>query len=186
MTYTSMLEWAGLEKWLVGVAHGRLRKNDEPMVNHWLRIGRALREQGADAITVCGGYGHDLVEDVPELPVEDISHAFEAVLHSTHDAALAVQLVHDCSYQPEEYRLEGEVAASNGHAAGKAARKSLACARWLSHPDPRVHAVKVADVDDNDATCESVSSEFALSYRSWARPLREGLLQNVAASPRAP
>ena len=169
--------WTRFERWLEQVAAGRVRKNGDPMVGHWIRIGRALRSEGADDIAACGGYAHDLVEDIEDLREADMVEAFEALLGNRADALVALQLVHDCSYQPSEYQLERDVAEVQGARAGKDARKAAACARWIAHQDPRVHIVKIADVCDNDTSCESVSGQFAMEYRGWALPLRSSLEQ---------
>ncbi len=166
-----------LETWLVTVANGRRRKNGAPMVDHWLAVGRSLLDRGEDNITICGGYGHDLVEDIEDLSLDNMEAVFEGVIGDRESARIVVQLIHDCSYLPEEYNIERQVATVSGKAEGKAIRKKLACARWISHTDPRVWAVKIADVDSNNADCASVSESFAADYRGWALPLREALLE---------
>lgn len=183
MMQTDERRWELLEQWLREVAGNEPRKGVGLMVDHWLRIGRAMRLDGADDIAVCGGYGHDVHEDAKHVSLDNLGAAFEAVLGNPDDASTAVQLVLDCSYSDEEIQLEAEVAAVHGKKAGKSARKAMACARWVSHEDPRVHLVKIADVKDNEADCDLVSAEFAADYRSWAVPLRSNL-QALVSAPR--
>lgn len=166
--------WDVLEAWLRSAFEGRVRKNGQPMVDHSLRIGRALAAAGADEVTVFGGYCHDVLEDVEEVGVDNLQAVAEAILGEGPDADAAVVLVQDCSYSEEEYALP------------KPERKKAAVARWLASPDPRVHMVKRFDVEDNRADCASVSAAFEAEYMSWAGPLHEGLCGLIEAARGAP
>lgn len=160
--------WAELEAWLAAVAFaGLARKNGQPMVNHSLRIGRALVAAGADDISIFGGYCHDVLEDCPHVSETDLRQMAKAVLGA--EAPDGVQLVAECSYTAAEYALP------------KAARKAAAVARWCASPDFRVHLVKQADVADNRADAGSVSPAFEAEYLSWAEPLQARLTELLAA-----
>ena len=155
-------EWRDVESFLEAAFEGKVRKNGDPMVDHSRRVGRALAAAGYDAVTVFGGYGHDLLEDT-DVTREQL-HAFALTIFGNEaDATAAVQLVEDCSYSEDECKLP------------KPERKAAACARWIASSDPRVHAVKSFDVDDNEVSAPSVSQVFYETYMAWAGPLRENL-----------
>lgn len=143
------------------------------MVEHSLRVGRALRQAGRDDVCVFGGYCHDVIEDLRHVDADTLCAIAEVILGDGNDASDAIALVHSCSYTADEYGLE------------KSARKAAAVARWLASTDPRVHQVKKADVEDNRRDCAMVSAEFERAYLSWALPLLDGLTRMVEARDRA-
>ncbi len=169
--------WTDLETWLRRAFGDLMRKGGtEKMVEHSIRIGRALRQGGEDDITVFGGYCHDVFEDVPDYkqatPAKRHAMLLPVALDCLGDAASAgsaTKLVEACSYSDAEYLL------------AKDARKVVACARWLGHEDIRVLLVKKADVEDNRADCHAVSADFAAKYEAWAVPLHAGLCERIAA-----
>jgi hypothetical protein len=169
--------WVALEEWLTAVFDGQVRKNGtDRMVDHSLRIGQALHQAGEEDITVFGGYCHDVFEDVTSFkvitPAERRARLLPVALAALGDMACAtkaVLLAEACSYSDDEYLLT------------KGDRKTAACARWLASGDIRVLVIKRADVDDNDADCETVSAEFAAGYRSWATPLHAALCERIDA-----
>ncbi len=160
--------WHEVESFIQNAYKGRTRKNGEPMANHSLRIGRALATAGYDAITVFGGYGHDLLEDT-SITEEELLIFANVIFRDAGEAEAAVLLVKECSYSKDEYLLS------------KPDRKAAACARWIASADQRVHAVKSADVDDNEVTAPSVSEIFYREYMSWAGPLRRTLRESLSA-----
>lgn len=166
-------DWAWLDAWLREAFGSRRRRLGEQMALHSIRIGRALRRDGCDAITVFGGYCHDIVEDT-DVTAGALLPVALRVLRDAADAEAAVALVVECSYSPEEYLLP------------KRERKAAACARWIASPDIRVALVKKADVEDNRADAPNVSGAFAAEYMSWAGPLHEELSRIVAASRETP
>lgn len=176
--------WLVLEQWLRDITqvYSLERKNGGDMADHWIRVGRALCARGADDITICGGYCHDIIEDVPEVSTDNLYAMLEVVLGNRIDSNAALALVHDCSYSPDEYALEKHLACIIGAKAAKSVRKNLACARWLSSTDPRVHTVKIEDISDNNLDCTNVSVQFATEYRLWALPLRKALEDKLLLS----
>jgi (p)ppGpp synthase/HD superfamily hydrolase len=156
------MDWEAVENRVRDIFGNRVSKSGTPMVNHSLDVGRRLRADGRDTVTVFGGYFHDAWEDTQaELP--GLLELFMEFLPPL-DAVEVVTLVAKCSYQPDEYRLP------------KPERKKAAIARWIDDEDIRISHIKIADVDSNDTTADSVPIEgFAENYRSWAYPLRETL-----------
>jgi (p)ppGpp synthase/HD superfamily hydrolase len=176
-TAAETLVWELVERWLLDAFAGQARKDGSPMVEHSIRVGRSLREiPGIDPACVFGGYGHDVLEDLPCVTLDELAAVAEAALGSPDAAADAVDLVVACSYSPEEYEVERSIGGKDG----KFARKSLAVARWLAHPDVRVHLIKDADVTDNRSSAALVSPVFVSDYESWAVPLQCGLVLRIA------
>ena len=103
------------------------------------------------------------VEEPEYLTAEELRAVAIDVLGSPALVDEAVALVVEVSYSDAEYAL------------AKPERKAAACRRWIESPDPRVGAVKMADVEDNLATADSVSAAFGREYRSWAEPLYDAL-----------
>jgi hypothetical protein len=168
--------WSGLEAWLQRAFAGQMRKHGlEAVAWHSIRIGRRLRNDGADSITVFGGYAHDVMEDVrefkaaaPQVRREMLMPVAMAALGDRGRAEEGVLLAEACTYSHAEYALP------------KAERKAVACARWLASGDIRLLLVKRADVEDNRTDCARVSPQFEADYLSWAAPFHAGLCQRIA------
>ena len=159
-------DWARLEAWITEAFVGQMRKGGhEYMVQHSIRIGRRLRAKGRDAITVFGGYTHDVLEDTDRC-IDQLRVVAREMLGA--DAETGVQLAKTCCYTDAEYALT------------KAERKVAACARWTSTPDVRVWYIKIEDVFDNRADANIVSDAFFETYTGWADPLAEALEANIA------
>lgn len=167
-------EWDRLEAWMRGVAFVEngielQRKSSGPMAAHSIRMARVARAKGHDDVTVFGCYGHDILEDTAVTRQELALKALETFGQArAADALDAVELCVECCYAAEEYAME------------KMDRKLAASARWIASPDPRVWQVKILDFRDNHS--DFVSDAFQSEYESWAIPLLEGLLDNVARS----
>jgi (p)ppGpp synthase/HD superfamily hydrolase len=160
--------WGALEVWLSDVAMAGLeRKSSGPLAAHSIRMGRAARAAGKDDVTVFGCYGHDVLEDTSITPAELLAEAL-AIFPERHEpeARAAVKLCAECCYTEEEYKME------------RKRRKAVASARWIASADPRVWDVKLFDIQDNRD--DVVSADFTREYRSWADPLHDGLITNVA------
>lgn len=159
----SNIDWEAVEERLTRHFHGRKGKNGADMVLHSIAVGRLLRERGCDDLTIFTGYYHDVWEDtdcsLPDILAEALEFGLPPLI-----ATQAVHLVATASYQPEEYLLE------------KPERKKAACARWLTCDHITIAYVKIADVECNDATADSVGEDFARGYRAWAYPLRVALI----------
>lgn len=143
------------------------------MIDHSIRVGRALLADGRDAITVFGGYCHDVIEDTEESKSNVLAFARTFFL-DRQMALVAADLVEECSYTEEEYELP------------KLERKKAAVGRWSSTNDIRVAYVKMADVEDNRADCVRVSSDFKETYLSWAQPLHDnlgGVIERLSKQP---
>lgn len=156
------MDWEAVENRVRDIFGSRTSKSGTPMVNHSLDVGRRLRNAGHDRVTVFGGYFHDAWEDTQaELP--GLLELFLEFLPPL-EAVQVVTLVAKCSYQPEEYRLP------------KPECKKAAILRWVGDTEIRVAYIKIADVDSNDTTADSVPTEgFADNYRAWAYPFRQAL-----------
>jgi hypothetical protein len=160
--------WGALEAWLSDVAMAGLeRKSSGPLAAHSIRMGRAARAAGKDDVTVFGCYGHDVLEDTSITPTELMAEALTIFSERQEAEALAaVKLCVECCYTEEEYKME------------RKRRKVVASTRWIGSADPRVWDVKLFDIQDNRG--DVVSAEFTREYRSWADPLHDGLMANVA------
>ena len=154
--------WRKLEAWLDRAFSGKRRKNGDSMAQHSKNVGRRLAARGLDDVTVFAGYCHDVLEDT-DLTAEALRAVAIDVLGSAALADEAVALVVEVSYSDAEYAL------------AKPERKSVACRRWIDSPNPRVAAVKMADVEDNLSTADLVSEAFGREYRAWAEPLYAAL-----------
>ncbi len=154
--------WIELEAWLRHAFGNRKRKTGAPLVDHSLRVGRRLKREGQDPLTVFAGYCHDVLEDLP-VELATLEALATRTLGSSQSGRVAARLVQQVSYTDGEYELP------------KVDRKAAAAKRWLASEDRRVALIKIADVDDNDSDADQVSDQFAKDYRSWALPLRDGL-----------
>lgn len=159
--------WLALEGWIEQAFHGLVRKHGGPMAPHSLGVGRALRADGADDVTVFAGYAHDILEDT-DVPEERLLAAAELVLRDPVAAAEAVHLAKECCYTEAEYTL------------AKKDRKVAACARWTAHDDDRVARIKKADVENNRLDAAAVSAQFEADYLAWAGPLHAALSERLA------
>lgn len=160
--------WTVLEGWIELVFHGLNRKHGGPMASHSIGVGRALRDEGGDDVTVFAGYAHDVLEDT-EVAEDRLREVAELVLGDPLAAADAVNLARECCYTEAEYQLP------------KKDRKAAAVARWIAHPDDRVACVKKADVENNRLDAAAVSEKFEAEYLEWAGPLHRALSERLAA-----
>ena len=168
MKSTNDYDWNAVEVFIEDAFRGQKRKTDDPAVEHSRNVGQMLREQGRDAITVFGGYTHDVLEDT-EKTYENVLALARQVFGNEDDAVLAAELSLECCYTDAEYTLP------------KKERKATACARWIASENPRVAFVKMADVSDNRRSAPQVSAQFEAEYLSWAQPLFDALEAKVAA-----
>ena len=134
-----------------------------PVFRHSLNVGERLATWEVPAHIKLAGYYHDLMEDVPEIAnlntkeeklISIVALAEEVGLSST-DAASVAQLVWECSYTPDEYRME------------KFDRKRAAVKRW-KHSDNSVKLIKTADILDNRRSMLLLTQDFRDDYDFWA------------------
>lgn len=146
-----------------------------PAVTHSIAVGQMLTLLDCSPLTIAGGYGHDLIEDVildalgcdPQTASEiDMNWAYaeaREMLYGytlgwipVHDMATLCTIIDACTYQPEHYLTQR---ANRSNHDGKLARKILAGRIWtnginennlthngLSYPQPTTEVVKIVNL----------------------------------------
>lgn len=119
-----------------------------PAVTHSIAVGQMLTLLDCSPLTVAGGYGHDLIEDVilgaigcdPHTATEiDMRRSYAEARKMLYGYTLGWTPVHDmptlctiidaCTYQPEHYLAQR---ANRSDYDGKVARKTLAGQIWTN------------------------------------------------------
>ena len=185
---------------------GQFRKdNTTPMVVHSIDVARRLERWGLPDPLIVAGYFHDVLEDVPEFPIDSIraEEGFDAdvddavVVQSDRLAieimgtanmqepavAKSVELVQAVTYTEAEYAAER---LAENRDIGKQTRKSMASERWsIARPD--IQVVKCSDILSNLSSMAPLSGKFKMDYTAWAIPLltimHANLVRHNVASP---
>ena len=128
-------------------AHGEQKRKYTfgPYINHPIAVAKKVQDLGYHEDIVCAALLHDVVEDVPEITIDDIEKEFGIIIS---------RMVNDLTdvYTTEAFPL-----------IRRKERKLLECFR-ISKISSNAKTIKVADLIDNTYSIVQYDKDFAKIY----------------------